>query len=89
VKKFNWDKFKRVFWFLLAILVVLIVWPLQDSFNDDIHTHRFCAYGKVYVEFEHNGHTWGTTYLDDNGKPVGCTDDDVQERNTSLHKEVI
>jgi len=87
VKKFNWAKFRKVFWFLLAILVVLVIWPLQDSFNDDIHTHRFCAYGQVYVEFEHNGHIWGTTFLDDRGKPVSCTEEDVQ--HTVANKEII
>jgi len=88
VKKFNWDKFRKIFWFLAAILVVVVVWPIQDSFNDDIRAHRFCAYGQVYAEFEHNGKTWGTTFLDDNGKPVRCSEDDTKEQ-TSLHKETI
>jgi len=88
VRKFNWEKFRKIFWFLAAILVVVVVWPMQDTFNDDIHTHRFCAYGQVYTEFEHNGKIWGTTFLDDRGRPVGCTDDDAKEQ-TSLHKEII
>jgi hypothetical protein len=72
---------------MAALTVVFVIWPLQDTFNDDIHTHRFCAYGQVYVEFEHNGKTWGTTFLDERGKPVSCTDDDVQ--HTVSNKEII
>ena len=90
MKKFNWDKFRKIFWFLAAIIVIFAVWPLQDTFNlsDDVHTRRFCAYGQVYVEFQQGNKIWGTTFLDDRGRPVGCTDDDNKEQ-TSLHKEII
>ena len=75
---------------MLALLVVYVLWPFQDmlALNDDIHTRRFCAYGQVYVEFQQGSKIWGTTFLDDRGRPVGCTEDDVKEQ-TSSHKEVI
>jgi hypothetical protein len=72
---------------MLALLVVFVLWPLQDTLNDDIHTRRFCAYGQVYVEFQQGSKIWGTTFLDERGKPVSCTDDDVQ--HTVSNKEII
>jgi drug/metabolite transporter superfamily protein YnfA len=87
VKKFNWGKFRSLFWFIAALLVVFVLWPLEDMLNDNIHTRRFCAYGQVYVEFQQGSKIWGTTFLDERGKPVSCTDDDVQ--HTISNKEII
>ena len=90
MKKFNWTKFRQVFWFLAALVVAFVLWPFQDTFTlgDDTHTRRFCAYGQVYVEFQQGNKIWGTTFLDDHGRPVSCTDDDVIEKTTKL-KETI
>lgn len=90
MKNFNWEKFKKVCWFAAAVLVISVLWPFQDTFTvtEDIHANRFCAYGQVYVEFNHGGKTWGTTFLDDRGRPVHCTDDtDIQ--HTVSNKEII
>jgi hypothetical protein len=72
---------------MLALLVVFVLWPLQDTLNDDIHARRFCAYGQVYVEFQQGSKIWGTTFLDERGRTVSCTDDDVQ--HTVSNKEII
>ena len=56
-------------------------------YSDDIHTQKFCAYGRVYVEFQHGNRIWGTTLLDSQGHPVGCTDD-LFEKTVNL-KEII
>jgi hypothetical protein len=32
----------------------------------------FCAYNRVFVEFEDGRHKWGTLLLDEDGKPIGC-----------------
>ena len=66
----------------LAIVAVYLLFPAQGLFRDpeDISTRRFCAYGHVYVEFERNGHTWGTTFLNSSGRPIRCEDgEDVKE----------
>jgi hypothetical protein len=55
---------------------------------EDIRTRRFCAYGHVYVEFERDGKTWGTTFLNSNGKPVACDDNDAVS-TPSVTKENI
>ena len=89
MKKFNWKRFKSVMWFAAALCVVLALWPLQDAFTltDDIHTRRFCAYGQAYVEFQQGTKIWGTTFLDERGRPVGCTDNEVQ--HIVSNKEII
>jgi drug/metabolite transporter superfamily protein YnfA len=76
-------------WVAVALFVVLTLWPLQDTFmlTDNTYTRKFCAYGSVYVEFQQGNKIWGTTFLDERGKPVGCTDSDVQ--HTISNKEII
>jgi hypothetical protein len=89
VKKFNWTRFRSLFWFFATLVLVFVLWPFQDTYilNSDVHARRFCAYGQVYVEFEQGSRIWGTTFLDDNGKPVGCSDDNMQ--HTVTNKELI
>ena len=46
-------------------------------------THVFCAYNRVFVEFDENGKRWGTIMLDYSGRPVPCqSDDEVKIENT-------
>ena len=89
MKKFNWLRFRSLFWFFATIVLVFVLWPFQDTFilNGDVNTRRFCAYGQIYVEFEQGSKIWGTTFLDERGKPVSCTDDDVQ--HTVSNKGII
>jgi hypothetical protein len=94
VKRFNLNILKHILLWVLAVVAVLVIWPFKDSIiiSDDIHTRRFCAYGTVYVEFEHNNKIWGTIFLGTNGKPVRCTDDDTIPENistTPITKETI
>ena len=55
---------------------MIVIWPDHD---DSIHTRRFCAYGHIYVEFEHKDRTWGTTFLNSQGRPLSCDERDAQE----------
>ena len=56
----------------MAIFVIFIIFPIEDTFDQDTHTERFCAYGHVYVEFRKGSKIWGTTFLDEFGKPISC-----------------
>ena len=69
-------KFKLVIVWILFVVSIFVIWPFGD---DSIHTRRFCAYGHIYVEFEHKNKTWGTTFLNSQGKPIPCDENDVQE----------
>ena len=60
-----------------------ILWP-GDNFlvlSDSTSARRFCAYGQVYVEFEHHRKSWGTTFLDERGRPVKCDGEDDSDIN--------
>lgn len=35
----------------------------------------FCAYGRVFIEFQEGYTTWGTMMLDDQGAPIRCNDE--------------
>lgn len=65
--------FKRyaiVVWVIVVFGIVILL-PTKES---EIQSSVFCAYGKVFVEFEEGNHKWGTIMLNDNGKPILCTE---------------
>jgi hypothetical protein len=56
---------------LLALIVaigVLLVFTEPSRAESKI----FCAYNRVFVEFEDGKHKWGTLLLDEDGKPINC-----------------
>ena len=63
--------------FVIAFMVIVGLLPKESSST----TRLFCAYGKVFVEFEEPSYTWGTLMLDNNGKPIPC--------NTNEHIEIV
>jgi hypothetical protein len=67
--------YKNIILWVLAIFAIFILLPTEDIFDQNIHTERFCAYGNVYVEFKKAGKVWGTTFLNEFGKPVSCDGD--------------
>jgi hypothetical protein len=42
----------------------------------------------VYVEFEHAGKTWGTTFLGVSGKPVACDENDTLSTPASNRENI-
>ena len=54
--------------FVIAFMIIVGLLPKESSST----TRLFCAYGKVFVEFEEPHYTWGTLMLDINGKPIPC-----------------
>ena len=86
MKKFNWTLPRKIILSVVILLGILILYPLE--YSDDIHTQKFCAYGRVYVEFQHGNRVWGTTLLDNRGQPISCADDDSIEKTVNL-KEII
>ena len=58
-----------------TVAVVVIVITILGSFffsTTGSDVRFFCASGRVFVEFEERGHTWGTMWLDDVGAPISC-----------------
>ena len=63
---------------ILIIIVTLIIGiygsaPTADS-NIGTHTRMFCAYDRMFIEFTDGKNTWGTIWLDQDGRPVACRD---------------
>lgn len=57
------------------MLVLAILVGFQKPAEYNTHTKAFCAYGKVFVEFEENRQKWGTLMLDWQGRPIMCNPD--------------
>jgi hypothetical protein len=47
-------------------------------------TRIFCAYNRVFVEFEDNDRIWGTIMLDFYGKPIPCKEGSDPEINNTI-----
>jgi hypothetical protein len=65
----------------MTLLVILAV--LHRPKNNRVETHLFCAYNRVFVEFQEDGGRWGTLMLDSIGRPIPCFEnDEVKIENT-------
>ena len=86
----NVFKLKTLIKWALVSLLVILLWPPRGliSTDENIHTRRFCAYGQVYVEFEHAGKTWGTTFLGVSGNPVTCDENDTVSTPASTSERI-
>ncbi len=47
-------------------------------------TRTFCAYGRIFVEFEDSDRVWGTLMLDFYGRPIPCTEGIEPETNNTI-----
>ena len=62
-----------IFW---VVGITLILTLVNKPATRTAHTRTFCAYGQIFVEFDEDGHRWGTLLLNRNGKPIPCREDD-------------
>ena len=77
-------KWALIAWSACASLLILLAFVAVKPTVKTV-THTFCAYGRVFVEFEETGFRWGTIMLDYNGRPIPCredNDEDVKIENT-------
>lgn len=47
-------------------------------------TRTFCAYGRIFVEFEEKERVWGVLMLDFYGRPIPCTEGVEPEVNNTI-----
>ena len=63
---------------ILIIIVTLIlgIYGSAPAAHDNVgtHTRLFCAYDKMFIEFDDGKNIWGTMWLDRDGRPVTCRD---------------
>jgi hypothetical protein len=62
---------------VLLLLIILIGLILLRSVPLDFGVSRpesriFCAYERLFIEFEDGRLRWGTMLLDDDGRPMSC-----------------
>jgi len=63
--------------FIIAgVLIAMFVIYITKNAEDSAHARLFCAYNKTFIEFREGKNVWGVIYLDSNGKPVGCTNEE-------------
>ena len=75
-------KWALIGWSICATLVIALALVASRSAPRSV-SHVFCAYNRVFVEFEEDGKQWGTMFLDYSGRPIPChTEDDVKIENT-------
>ena len=58
---------------ILLALIVAIGALLVFTEPSRAESKIFCAYNRVFVEFEDGRHKWGTLLLDEDGKPINCS----------------
>lgn len=61
--------------FCTAILVMMLIRMEYGT----TYARTFCAYNRLFVEFEEGSKIWGTTMLDAKGRPIPCAETDTQE----------
>lgn len=54
-----------------------------SSDDEPTRVKMFCAYGRVFIEFEEKYNTWGTTWIDSSGRPVPCDDNSPLRESVS------
>ena len=70
-------KFKFVLQYAVPVWIILVlatVLFIARPLNLESQSSTFCAYGRIFVEFDDGGKRWGTILLNDNGKPIPCDD---------------
>ena len=72
-----------IFWTVsVTVLTGLAIRNLNNKTFTE--TRTFCAYGRVFVEFEESGRVWGTLMLDFRGQPIPCKDDVEPELSNTI-----
>jgi hypothetical protein len=66
----------KYFLLIISILLTLILLAIGGLllFEEPYQAESklFCAYNRVFVEFEDGKYKWGALLLDEDGKPISC-----------------
>ena len=63
-------------WTVFAALSVVVIAKMENGVT---HARTFCAYNRIFVEFEEGSKIWGTIMLDAKGKPIPWLESETQE----------
>jgi len=57
---------------LILLLGIIMIRTIPLGAADKVESRLFCAYDRLFVEFEDGKYKWGTMLFDDDGKPMAC-----------------
>ena len=80
MKIFRWAV---IVWIVFVTILVGLAVSIKHP-RPITETRTFCAYGRIFVEFEDKGRIWGTLMLDFYGKPIPCTEGIEPEINNTI-----
>lgn len=70
----------------LVLFTAVLTW-LGRKPDSDIRF--FCSHDRVFIEFEESGHVWGTMWVDDDGKPLSCSNTNMPKtKSSSMIKDI-
>lgn len=73
----------------VGVLLLITAWlAFSARASNDSYTEVFCAYNNVFVEFDNNGHKWGTMLLDRSGRPIPC-DNEIEKVTKEYYDQRI
>ena len=71
-------------WIACTTLLVGLAVGIRSPTPLVTETRIFCAYGKIFVEFEDSGKIWGTLMLDLYGHPLPCKEGNEPEISNTI-----
>lgn len=74
---------ERTSYFALVIVLMILGLYFQPWRSDQTNIKLFCTNGKLFIQFEEKHNTWGTMWLDSQGKPINCNDGAIFEEKIS------
>lgn len=66
--------------FILIAVLLLFAGIWVRRIPQDSTVRIFCAYDKLFIEFEDQNKRWGTMFLDNEGRPMSCKKKSVVEQ---------
>jgi hypothetical protein len=66
----------------IALVLTTIAFTWVGS-KPDSDIRFFCSHSRVFIEFEEGGKVWGTIWIDDDGKPLSCSDSAIPKTSSS------
>jgi hypothetical protein len=71
-------KYLRHLIIIVFLLFLAGAWVRRNP--QELSVRIFCAYDKLFIEFEEKNSKWGTMFLDEHGRPMSCKKKSIVER---------
>lgn len=75
-----------IVWAIAATILIGFAVTVRNP-KSITETRTFCAYGRIFAEFEDDGRVWGTLMLDFYGRPIPCTEGVEPAFNNNLKEK--